>query len=123
MKKAVALIITFGVVVVISFLAIGVTSLMRSQALIAEHHIKRRYRFLAAQAGLVHAYEMLRKGEYDTGNHALEGGIGEGRERYAVHICVLNPGDTSDDHCSHVSCPNDAPSDYCIHAHAFHWPE
>ncbi|MCF7869768.1 MAG: hypothetical protein K9M01_01435 [Candidatus Omnitrophica bacterium] len=71
MKKGIVLVIVFGILIVISLLAVTAINLMRQQSKITEHKISRRRKLLAAQAGMVHALEELRKGNDPTGSNVL----------------------------------------------------
>lgn len=52
-----------GVMLVMAVLVITVLYLMSNEGRITEHKIRRIRGFFAAQAGIVHALEQLRKGE------------------------------------------------------------
>ncbi|MCF7874013.1 MAG: hypothetical protein K9L84_04630 [Candidatus Omnitrophica bacterium] len=71
MKKGFVLIVIFGVLIVISLLAVAAINLMRQQSRVTEHRIKRKKGILAAQAGMIHAIEELRKNNDPSGNNAL----------------------------------------------------
>lgn len=62
MKKGVVLVIVIGVLFVIFTLALTVLYLMTQESRIAEHKIRRSKAHFAAQAGIVDAFEQLRKG-------------------------------------------------------------
>ncbi len=62
MKKAIALVIVWGITIMIALLAIGAIYLMGNQAFIAEHKIRRIQAYYTAKAGVIHALEELRKG-------------------------------------------------------------
>ncbi|MCF7870889.1 MAG: hypothetical protein K9L95_01355 [Candidatus Omnitrophica bacterium] len=70
-KKGFILVIVFVVLIVISFLALAAINLMRQQTHLTEHSIKRSKGLLAAQAGLAHAMEELKKGNDPSGNNVL----------------------------------------------------
>lgn len=105
-KKGVVLIVTFGIMLVIIILALAVVGLMRQQGRLTEHHIRRRrIGMAAAQAGMVHAYERLRRGDTpSTINSSSPLTVGD----YSVNISVLQRGSPG--------CPLTAPSEYCIRA-------
>lgn len=92
MKKGAVLVITFGMMFVILALALGVISLMRQQAHVTEHHISRRGRLLAAQAGVVHAYESLRIGTDPATLHGSHIHVGNPPNRYRVDIEIVARG-------------------------------
>ncbi|MCF7872810.1 MAG: hypothetical protein K9L80_01205 [Candidatus Omnitrophica bacterium] len=120
MKKGVVLIIVFGVLIVISLLAITAINLMRQQSKITEHKISRRRKLLAAQAGMVHAYEGLRRGiaPYDNPppiNDSIN--VGSAPHALTVQIRVLAPGGSAVIGGNTINCPATAPSDSCIHAY------
>ncbi|HEC69314.1 MAG TPA: hypothetical protein ENI31_03390 [Candidatus Omnitrophica bacterium] len=62
MKEAIALVIVWGITIVIALLAIGAIYLMGNQALVAEHKIRRIQAYYTAKAGVIHALEELRRG-------------------------------------------------------------
>lgn len=62
MKKAVALVIVWGITIIIALLAMGAIYLMGNQAFVAEHKIRRIRAYYTAKAGIIHALEELRKG-------------------------------------------------------------
>ena len=63
MKKSVVLVVVIGVMIIIFTLALVALYLMTQESRIAEHKVRRVRAFFAAQAGVVHALEQLRKGE------------------------------------------------------------
>ncbi|MCD6539221.1 MAG: hypothetical protein J7K37_00745 [Candidatus Omnitrophica bacterium] len=62
MKKSVALVIVWGLVIIIALLSIGAIYLMGNQTFVAEHKIRRLRAYYTAKAALIHALEELRKG-------------------------------------------------------------
>ncbi|MFO8052702.1 MAG: hypothetical protein R6U54_01910 [Candidatus Omnitrophota bacterium] len=113
MKKGVVLIIVFAVLIVISLLAITAINLMRQQSKITEHKISRRRKLLAAQAGMVHAYEGLRRGVAAPYNNPLS----PTNTRITDEISDFGETDITIDievlHSSHADC--DSPSgELCI---------
>ena len=61
-KKSVILAITAIMLVVLSLLALVALFVMTQEARVAEHKIKRIRAYYATKAGLVHAFEQLRRG-------------------------------------------------------------
>lgn len=60
MKKAVVLVIVWGLTIIVAILAIGAIYLMGNQAYVAEHKIRRILAYYTAKAGMVYALEDLR---------------------------------------------------------------
>ena len=75
MKKGVVLVVVIGVMLVIFTLALAALFLMTQESRIAEHKVKRTRAFFAAQAGMVHALEYLRKGNDPSGTIYIGSGI------------------------------------------------
>ncbi len=73
MKKGVVLVIVIGVMIVIFTLALVALYLMTQESRIAEHKIRRVRAFFAAQAGLIHSLEELRKGNAVDGTQECVG--------------------------------------------------
>lgn len=120
-KKGVVLIIVFAVLIVISLLAIAAINLMRQQLNITEHKIRRKRQLLAVQAGMVHAYEGLRRGLVPYNalpviNDVIN--IGPAPHTTTVRIYVLTPGGlVVTPEGDNINCPLNAPSNLCIHAY------
>ena len=70
MKKAIALVIVWGVVILVSLFAIGAIRIMGNEAMIVEHKINRMRAFYTARAATAHAVEQLRNGVDPSGNYA-----------------------------------------------------
>ncbi|MCF7874843.1 MAG: hypothetical protein K9L99_03130, partial [Candidatus Omnitrophica bacterium] len=70
-KKGFVLVTVFVILIVISFVAFAAISLMRQQAHLTEHSIRRTKGLLAAQAGLAHALEELKEGNDPSGSGVL----------------------------------------------------
>ncbi|MCF7875039.1 MAG: hypothetical protein K9L72_01650 [Candidatus Omnitrophica bacterium] len=70
-KKGFVLVTVFVILIVISLLALAAISLMRQQAHLTEHAIRRNKGLLAAQAGLVYALEELKEGNDPSGSDVL----------------------------------------------------
>lgn len=62
MRKGVIFIVILGVMLVLFTLAVSALYLMTNEGRITEHKIKRIRGLYAAQAGIVHTLEQLRKG-------------------------------------------------------------
>jgi len=62
MKKSIALVFVWGIIIMIALLSIGAIYLMGNQAFVAEHKIRRLRAYYTAKAGLIHALEELRRG-------------------------------------------------------------
>lgn len=74
MKKGLVLIMVSGIMVVITILAVVALNLMTVESRTAEHKIKRTRAYFSAQAGIVDAFERLRRGEQAlpaAGNQAI----------------------------------------------------
>jgi len=63
MKKSVALVIVWGITIVICLLALGGIYLMGNQAFVAEHKIRRMQAYYTAKSGIIKALEELRRGQ------------------------------------------------------------
>ncbi len=63
MKKSVALVIVWGITIVICLLALGGIYLMGNQAFVAEHKIRRMQAYYTAKSGVIEALEKLRRGQ------------------------------------------------------------
>jgi Tfp pilus assembly protein PilX len=61
LKKAVVLIVVLGTMIVLTIFGLVAVNLMTQESRIAEHKIRRIQAFYAAQAGIVHATERLRR--------------------------------------------------------------
>jgi Tfp pilus assembly protein PilX len=61
MKKGMALVMVWGMIIVMCFLALAAIYLMGNQGFVAEHKIRRMQAYYTAQAGLVHAFEDIRQ--------------------------------------------------------------
>ncbi|NQT28297.1 MAG: hypothetical protein HQ570_01725 [Candidatus Omnitrophica bacterium] len=75
MKKGVVLVVVIGVALVVFTLVLAAFSLMTQESRIAEHKIKRTRAFFAAQAGMVHAFELLRNGSNPSGTIYIGSGV------------------------------------------------
>lgn len=73
MKKAVALVIVWGVIILVSLFAIGAIRIMGNEAMIVEHKIQRMRAFYTAKAGVTHALEVRRTGGDPNGTITLNG--------------------------------------------------
>lgn len=74
MRKAVVLIIILGITLVLAALAMLALYIMTNEARIAEHKIRRTRAFYAAQGGIIHAIERLRReGTTTTNQTAIAG--------------------------------------------------
>ncbi|MFC1515064.1 hypothetical protein ACFL5X_04095 [Candidatus Omnitrophota bacterium] len=74
MKKAVVLVIVWGITIVLCFLAMAAIYLMGNQAFIAEHKTKRMMAYYTARSGLYHALEAVRAGNTTPGPVTLSHG-------------------------------------------------
>ncbi|MBU1113324.1 MAG: hypothetical protein KKH93_05565 [Candidatus Omnitrophica bacterium] len=63
MKKAMTMVLTMGIIIVISTLALASLYFTTQESRIAEHKVKRIQAQAAAQAGIIYALERLRKGD------------------------------------------------------------
>jgi Tfp pilus assembly protein PilX len=115
MKKGLALIIVFLILIVVFLLISAILNLMNQEANITESKIKRTRRLLAAQAGIVHAYERLGRG--DSTASVDDTTIHIGDQNIPVKIIVLDPGNSRTVDGNTIECPVNAPSDHCIHAY------
>ncbi|MFH1772541.1 MAG: hypothetical protein ABH872_06960 [Candidatus Omnitrophota bacterium] len=61
MKRAVALLVVMSIMAVIAVFTLIALYVMTQEARLAEHKIKRMRAFYAAQAGMIHAQERLRR--------------------------------------------------------------
>lgn len=61
MKKSVVLVVVLGVILIVTALAYVAIAIMTQESRLAEHKIKRMRAFYAAQAGLNHNLELLRR--------------------------------------------------------------
>ncbi len=57
MKKSIALVMVWGIIIVMCLLALAAIYVMGNQSFVAEHKIRRTQSLYTARAGLVHAYE------------------------------------------------------------------
>ena len=62
MKKSVALLVVWAVVIMVTLLALGAGYLMGNQGMVTEKKITRMRAYYTAKAGMVHALEQLRRG-------------------------------------------------------------
>lgn len=69
MKKSVALVIVWGITIVICLLALGGIYLMGNQSFVAEHKIKRMQAYYTAKSGVIKALEELRRGQAVNGTY------------------------------------------------------
>lgn len=67
MKKAVALVIVWGVIILVSLFAIGAIRIMGNEAMIVEHKIQRMKAYYTARAATTYALEELRTGGDPSG--------------------------------------------------------
>lgn len=74
MKKAVVLIIVWGIALVLCFLAMAAIYLMRNQAFVSEHRIRRLMGYYTAKAAMYHAIEELRNGNTSPASITLSQG-------------------------------------------------
>ena len=80
----------FGVTLIIPTLALVALSLMTQESRLAEHKIKRMRAFFAAQAGMVHGIEELRKGNVPSSITIGAGETGYPSAGYTVDISYVN---------------------------------
>ncbi|MCP4653291.1 MAG: hypothetical protein GY858_07930 [Candidatus Omnitrophica bacterium] len=69
------LITVLGVLLVVSTLVVAALSLMTQESRIAEHKIKRLRAFFAAQAGMVHNLETLRRSDTTSNLNTFGSGV------------------------------------------------
>lgn len=72
-RRSIILVTVVGILVVIAILSLVAIYLMTQQAYITEHKIRRMRAFYAAQAGIVHILEQLRKGETPATTITVDG--------------------------------------------------
>jgi Tfp pilus assembly protein PilX len=60
-RKGAVLVVVLGTMIILTILALVAVNLMTQESRIAEHKIRRIQAFYAAQAGVVHALERLRR--------------------------------------------------------------
>ena len=105
-KKGIVLITVMGALVVMCLLALISIELTMQRATVSNQKLKRLKAQLALQAGVVDAFEKLRKGGLSF-PHAYSLGTING---FDVDVVIKTKGDTS----SPYPCPSNAPSDYCV---------
>ncbi len=118
MKKSLALVIVFIILIVVFLLIFAILNLMLQETHITESKIKRTRSLLAAQAGIVHAYERLGRG--DPIANIDDTVIQVGNQNIPVRIIILGPGGSRMVDGNTIQCPANAPSDHCIHAYVDH---
>jgi Tfp pilus assembly protein PilX len=129
MKKAVVLVVVFGVMLVISALALIALNFMTQESRVAEHKIRRIRGFYAAEAAKIDALERLRRNIAPTtivsgvfpppagGTMVYRVVIGNGVAGYpagglCVRVTIMARG------ASAADCPNTSPSDFCVLANS-----
>ena len=122
MRRGVILIVVMGITLVLCALGLAAVMIMSQGSLLTEHKIKRIRSYYAVQAGIIDAFEQLRKGlinptigspvTYQITNFGQ--GIpfypsdGTSVVGYTITITAVAKGDAAN------GCPVSMPSDYCI---------
>ena len=91
MKKAVVLVIVWGIALVLTFLAMTAIYLMRNQAFVSEYRIRRLMAYYTARAAMYHALEELRKGNTSPASITLNHGDPADPLRLTATIAVSAP--------------------------------
>lgn len=121
-KKAAALLIVLGVILVVSVLVNVVLQIMLNQSKLSQHQISRIQAYYAANAGIVYAFEKLRTGDYvpgtdcnsDVCNYTFSAGDYVPANVRSVSIQILTPGQTT---IEGLDCSNPPTGvDACINA-------
>lgn len=110
MKKGIVLLTVIAILIIIIILSWVSVCIMTQQSKLAEHKIKRAGAMNAAQAGVIHVFERLRR--EGTGN-AVINDINNDKltvEGIDVSFKVIPKGN--------AGCPNTSPSDFCVQATA-----
>lgn len=107
-KKGVILIIVMGALVVMSLLALISIRVVLQRVGGPSQKIRSLRAQFALQAGVVDAFERLRKGNIISVPTVYN--LGKKINGFDVEVVIKRRGDTSTPH----PCPSTAPSDYCI---------
>lgn len=105
-KKGIVLVVVIGALVVICLLALIVIELATQRAGLSSQRVKKLKAQFALQAGIIDAFERLRKGEITSSTTYNLGTI----NGFNVEVVVKTKGDVTSPH----PCPPTAPSDYCV---------
>jgi len=81
-KKSIVLVITMGIVIIITFLCFAAAFFLSQQARVAEHKIRRMRAYYAAMAGVVYAFDNAKNGTLPVGHSSVK--IGNGVYGYPV---------------------------------------
>ncbi len=108
MKKAIVLITVISIMIVVILLALVATYLMVQNAYINEHKVRRIKAMYAAQAGIIHALERLRREGTSASTIVDINNDDPNIDGIAVDIEVIPKGTPG--------CPITIPSDFCVKA-------
>ena len=89
MKKGVALVIVWGILLMITTLALAAIYLMGNEARVSEHKVRRTIAYYLAQAALVYAFDNLRNNSNWGGDPNFQLSSGEDLN-FSANITVGN---------------------------------